>query len=131
MEDEGLVCCPPSFVGYSHSQSGGFMAEAEFVKVAELSELPSGGMMMVEVGNEQILLVNIEGVIHACDDVCTHSYASLSEGDLDGEEVVCPLHGAIFNVTTGEVVTPPAEENLRMFEVRIEGEDILVGPPRG
>jgi nitrite reductase/ring-hydroxylating ferredoxin subunit len=106
------------------------MAEAEFVKVAELSEIPSGRMMMVEVGNEQVLLVNIEGVIHACDDVCTHSYASLSEGDLDGEEVVCPLHGAIFNVTTGEVVTPPAEESLRMFEVRIEGQDILVGPPK-
>jgi 3-phenylpropionate/trans-cinnamate dioxygenase ferredoxin component len=106
------------------------MAEAEFVKVAELSEIPSGRMMMVEVGNEQVLLVNIEGVIPACDDVCTHSYASLSEGDLDGEEVVCPLHGAIFNVTTGEVVTPPAEESLRMFEVRIEGQDILVGPPK-
>lgn len=106
------------------------MAEAEFVKVAAISEVPPGDMKMVEVGGEQVLIVNVGGNIHACDDVCTHSYASLSEGDLDGAEIQCPLHGAMFNVTTGEVITPPADEPLRMFEVRIEGDDILIGPPK-
>ena len=106
------------------------MAQGDFVKVAELSEIAPGNMKMVEVGGEQVLLVNVEGTIHACDDVCTHSYASLSEGDLGGEEIECPLHGALFNVTTGEVISPPAEDALRIFEVRIEGEDILVGPPK-
>ena len=106
------------------------MADTDFVKVAEVGEIPPGDMKPVRVGNEEILLVNVEGNIHACDDVCTHSYASLSEGDLDGEEVQCPLHGAIFNVTSGEVVTPPAVVALKMFEVRIEGSDILVGPAK-
>ena len=105
------------------------MADGDFVKVAAVSEIPPGDMKMVEVGAEQVLLVNLEGTIHACDDVCTHSYASLSEGDLDGAEICCPLHGALFNVATGEAITPPAEEALRVFQVRIEGDDILVGPP--
>jgi nitrite reductase/ring-hydroxylating ferredoxin subunit len=107
------------------------MTDSGFVRVAALSEIPPGDMKTVEVGNEQVLLVNVGGKIHACDDVCTHSYASLSEGDLDGAEIQCPLHGAMFNVVTGQVLTPPADEPLRLFEVRIEGDDILVGPPRG
>lgn len=104
------------------------MADTDFVKVAEVSEIPPGDMKAVRVGNEEILVVNVDGSFHACDDVCTHSYASLSEGDLDGAEVQCPLHGATFNVTTGEVLTPPAAEALRRFEVRIEGSDVLIGP---
>ncbi len=104
------------------------MADTDFVKVAEVSEIPPGDMKAVRVGNEEILLVNIDGDFHACDDVCSHSYASLSEGDLDGAEVQCPLHGATFNVSTGQVLTPPATEALRRFEVRVEGADVLIGP---
>lgn len=106
------------------------MANEEFVKVAQMSELTPGDMKSIKFGNEDVLLVNVDGNIHACDDVCTHSYASLSEGDLSGTEVECPLHGALFNVTSGEVITPPATEALRIFQVRIEGDDILVGPPQ-
>ena len=101
---------------------------ADFVKVADLSEIPPGDMKAVDLGEDQILLVNVAGALHACDDICSHSYASLSEGDLDGREIQCPLHGAIFNVVTGAVITPPATEPLRTFQVRIEGNDVLVGP---
>ena len=106
------------------------MANEEFVKVAQMSELTPGDMKSIKFGNDEVLLVNVDGNIHACDDVCTHSYASLSEGDLSGAEVECPLHGAMFNVTSGEVITPPATDALRIFQVRIEGDDILVGPPQ-
>ena len=105
------------------------MVSEGFVKVAEVSELGPGDMKRVNVGNDEVLLVNVDGAIHACDDVCTHSYYSLSEGDLSGEEIECALHGALFNVTTGAVITPPAVVPLRIFQVRIEGDDILVGPP--
>ena len=107
------------------------MAETAFVKVAEVSELPPGEMRMVEVGGEQILLANVAGSVYACDNVCTHAGAPLSEGELDEEQVECPLHGSVFNVVTGEVIGPPAVENLRLFQVTIEGQDILVGPPKG
>lgn len=100
----------------------------EFVKVAALSAVPDGDMLSVKVGNEEILLVNLGGDLHACDDICSHAYANLSEGDLEDNEVVCPLHGAVFDVVTGNPVTPPATEALRKFAVRIDGDDIMVGP---
>jgi len=105
------------------------MAESGFVKVADLGELSPGEMKYVEVGDDQVLLANVEGAIYACDNVCTHAFAPLAEGDLQGEQVECPLHGSVFNVTTGEVIDPPADESLRVFHMRIEGNDILVGPP--
>ena len=104
------------------------MAEAAFVKVAEVGELSPGDMKMVEVGDDQVLVSNVEGTIYACDNVCSHAFAALSGGDLDGESVECPLHGSVFNVITGEATSPPARENLRVFQVRIDGQDVLVGP---
>ena len=105
------------------------MADAGFVKVAQVSEIKPGEMISVEVDNEQVLLVNLNGSIHAVDDICSHAYASLSEGDLSGEEVECPLHGGSFNTITGVPINPPASESLRIFIVQVEGDDILVGPP--
>ncbi len=106
------------------------MAETAFVKVAEVGELSPGEMKMVEVGENQILLANVAGNIWACDNICTHAGAPLSEGELDEDQIECPLHGSVFNVVTGEVIGPPAAENLRLFQVSIEGPDILVGPPK-
>ena len=104
------------------------MAESGFVKVAQVGDLSPGEMMAVEVGGDRVLLANVGGNIHALDDICSHAYASLSEGDLSGEEVECPLHGSAFNVTTGEALTPPADESIRVYQVRIDGDDILLGP---
>ena len=100
----------------------------EFVKVAAVSDIPPGDMMSVRVGTEEILLVNLDGDLHACDDICTHAYANLSEGDLEEGELVCPLHGAVFDVVSGRPVTPPATEALRKFAIRVDGDDVLVGP---
>ena len=107
------------------------MAESGFVKVAQVTDLSPGEMMVVEVAQERILLANVGGNFYACDDICSHAYASLSEGDISGEEIECPLHGAAFNVTTGEVVSPPATDTLRTFELRLDGQDILLGPAKG
>ena len=105
------------------------MAEAGFIKVAQVSEIRPGEMIAVEVDDEQVLLVNVGGNIHALDDICTHAYASMSEGDLRGDEVECPLHGGAFNCITGRPTNPPANTPLRVFSVQIDGDDILVGPP--
>ena len=107
------------------------MADPGFIKVAQVSEINPGEMMSVEVENEQVLLVNVDGNIHAVDDICSHAYATLSEGDLSGEEVECPLHGGSFNAITGAPINPPANEPLRVYSVQIEGDDILVAPPTG
>ena len=106
------------------------MAEVGYVKVAQLDELSPGEMMVVEVGDDRILLANVEGNVHAIDDICSHAYASLSEGDLSGQEVECPLHGAAFDLVSGAPVTPPATENVKVYELRIKGQDILLGPAK-
>ena len=106
------------------------MAESGFVKVAQVSDLAVGEMIVVEVGDERVLLVNVEGKVYACEDICSHAFASLAEGDLNGLEVECPLHGSAFNVTTGEAITPPADESIKTYQLRIEGQDILLGPPQ-
>ena len=105
------------------------MADAGFIKVAQVGELRSGEMVAVTVGYDQVLLTNIDGNFHAIDDVCSHAYACLSDGDLNGEEAACPLHGGSFNAITGVAINPPAEESLRVFQVKVEGDDIFVAPP--
>ncbi len=106
------------------------MALEDFVKVATVGDIASGEMKRVEAGGEQILLANVDGTYHAVGDECTHEYASLSEGELAGETVECPLHSSQFSVRTGKVEFPPADEDLPVYSVRVEGDDILVGPRR-
>jgi nitrite reductase/ring-hydroxylating ferredoxin subunit len=106
------------------------MADSGFVKVAQVSEIRPGEMMMVNVGSEQVLVANVNGNIHACEDICSHAYASLSEGDLNGEEVECPLHGGIFSLITGEALTPPADDPIKLYQVQVDGDDILIAPPQ-
>ena len=105
------------------------MADAGFVKVAQVSEIDSGDMISVDFSGDAVLVANVDGVIHACDDICSHAYASLSEGDLNGAEVECPLHGACFNIATGEALTPPADAPIKVYRVQIEGDDIYVAAP--
>ncbi len=101
----------------------------EFVKVATTDQLPPGRKILVELSRfERILLVNLDGAYYALGEICPHSGAALSEGMLYGEEVECPLHGSAFRVRTGEVVSPPCQEDLIVYQVRVEGEDILLGP---
>ncbi len=93
----------------------------DFVKVAQTDEVQPGQMVAVDVGDDRILIVNVNGSYHAL--------ASLSEGDVSGNEIECPLHGSAFNLTTGEPLSPPATEPLTLYQVRVDGGDILVGPP--
>jgi nitrite reductase/ring-hydroxylating ferredoxin subunit len=105
------------------------MADSGFVKVAQVSEIKPGEMTMVNLGDDQVLLANVNGNIHACEDICSHAYASLSEGDLNGEEVECPLHGGVFSVVTGEALGPPADDPVKLYKVQIDGDDVLIASP--
>ena len=99
---------------------------SEYTKVASLSELSSGEMKMVTVDEEDILLANVDGTIHAVSDLCSHADASLSDGYIEEGEVECPLHGSRFNLTTGEALNLPADEPSKVYEIKVEGDDILV-----
>jgi len=99
----------------------------EFVEAGVAGELAPGTMKRVDIRGRRILLANVDGHYCAADDTCTHEEASLSTGVLKGELVRCPLHGSRFNVCTGKALEEPAEENLRTYPVRLEGERILIG----
>ena len=99
---------------------------AEFVKVAKTGEIAPGEARAVEAGGKKIALFNVNGTFYAIDDTCTHRGGPLSEGMLMGEEVTCPWHGAIFDVTSGTALGAPAPRDVAHYPVRIEGDDIEV-----
>jgi len=99
---------------------------AGFVKVAKTDEVAPGQGKMIEVGGKKIALFNVEGSFYAIDDTCTHRGGPLSEGVLEGKQVTCPWHGATYDVTTGEVLGPPAPRGVARYNIRVEGADIEV-----
>jgi len=99
---------------------------AKTVKVAQTSNLAPGTSKVVQADGHSIGLFNVEGTFYAIDNTCTHRGGPLGEGELSGETVECPWHGAHFNVKTGAVTRPPAPAGVRSFPVKIEGNDVLV-----
>jgi 3-phenylpropionate/trans-cinnamate dioxygenase ferredoxin subunit len=99
---------------------------SEYVKVASVVEIPPGGAKMAEVGGKRVAVFNVDGTLYAIDDTCTHRGGPLSEGSLSGRELTCPWHGAVFDVTTGKVIGPPAARDLASYRVRVRGEEIEV-----
>lgn len=83
-------------------------------------------MKCVQAAGKRIALYNLDGDIFATQESCTHAEASLCEGSISGDEVVCPLHFATFNIRTGECTGPPAYEDLATYPIKVEGDDILV-----
>ena len=82
--------------------------------------------MRVVVDGAEVLLCNYGGTIYAIEDVCTHDGGALDQGELEGYRIVCPRHGATFDVRTGEALTLPAVMPVAKYEVRVEGEDVFV-----
>ena len=101
---------------------------SEFIIVASTSDLAPGEKMLVEYQGTPVGLFNIDGEFFAIYDVCTHDGGPLVEGDLHGEVIVCPRHGARFDVKTGAVRTLPAYAPVPTYQVKIEGADILIAP---
>jgi nitrite reductase/ring-hydroxylating ferredoxin subunit len=97
-----------------------------FVKVASTDDIPAGQARMVEVDGVEIAVFNVAGSFHAIDNSCTHVGGPLCEGMVEGVEVTCPWHGAVFDVTTGQVLGPPAGQGVDRYNVRIVGPDIEV-----
>jgi 3-phenylpropionate/trans-cinnamate dioxygenase ferredoxin subunit len=98
----------------------------EFVKVARVEEIAPGTALRVEVGDEPIAVFNLDGEFYAICDTCSHEEASLSDGDVFGDVVECPLHGSQFDIKTGKVLTLPAVLPVASYDVRVEGGDVLV-----
>lgn len=103
--------------------------QCEYVSVGEVSELENGGRILIEIDNLPIVIFRIADVLYAIGDVCSHDDGPLGDGDLDGYQVICPRHGARFDVRTGEVKSLPAIVDIPAYPVREVNGEIEVGLP--
>ncbi|MFT5220410.1 MAG: 3-phenylpropionate/trans-cinnamate dioxygenase ferredoxin subunit [Gammaproteobacteria bacterium] len=102
----------------------------DWVTVAGVEELASGEHRVVDVDDTQIVVFNLDGQYYAIEDVCTHDGGKLTGGSVEGEQIVCPRHGARFCIRTGAALSAPAYEPTSTFLVRMENGVIQVRDDR-
>ena len=108
--------------------------EMDYVRVVDKAELPPNKMRIVVVGGKEVLLANVDGSYYAIINKCTHAGGSLAQGVLEGSIVICPRHGARFDVKTGKAVGEAKIGFIKMkvkdeesYMIKVEGTDIMVG----
>lgn len=102
------------------------MSDGGYKHVASLAEIPRGKTRCIAAGDVEILLCHTTEGLFAVDNLCTHAAARLSEGKLKGCRILCPLHGAAFDVRDGAVLSRPAREALRSYPVKVQGDDVYI-----
>lgn len=101
----------------------------EFVKVANVADIPDPGYELVETDDYVLVLFHVDGEFFALDDCCTHDDGPLSEGELDDHTIACPRHGAKFDIRNGAALTMPATKPTKSFEVKVENDEVYVKLP--
>ena len=99
---------------------------SEWIKACNLEQVKEGQLFGFTHDGKKILLANLKGKIHATDLICTHADADLSTGFLNDEGVRCPLHLSVFNLENGQPQNPPAEAPLKIYNVKIDANEIYV-----
>ena len=103
---------------------------SDWVTVARTDELAPGAFRVVDVDGTSIVVFNLDGEYHAIEDICTHDGGQLTGGQVEGDEIVCPRHGARFSIRTGEALSAPAYEPTATFPVRTENGFVQVRDDR-
>ncbi len=99
---------------------------AEYVKVGKLADFPTGEIKAVRVDEKSVAVVQVGGRVHAYANYCPHAGYTLSGGFATESRVICDVHGAHFDIDSGEVLVGPADEGLVLYDVHLEGDDVLV-----
>ncbi len=102
-------------------------ASIEYFEATKTADLDEDEVIQVNIAGKEIAVYNLDGTFYATDDTCTHAYASLADGYIEGDQIECPLHGACFDIKTGEVKTPPAAVDIKTYPVKVEGDAVYVG----
>jgi len=103
--------------------------EFNFFSVAPTSDLPNGERLFVEIEGEYLVLFNIAGDYYAIADLCSHDNGPLGDGEIEDLQIICPRHGARFDLKTGEALTFPAVEDIPAYPVRVRDGVIEIGMP--
>jgi 3-phenylpropionate/trans-cinnamate dioxygenase ferredoxin component len=101
----------------------------EYIAVGSIGELSDGQRMFVEVDDLLIVIMNISGQCYAIADVCSHDDGPVGEGNIEGYEIICPRHGARFDVRTGKALALPAFVDIPSYPVRLVNGNIEIGIP--
>jgi 3-phenylpropionate/trans-cinnamate dioxygenase ferredoxin subunit len=107
-----------------------FSSVSDWITVAKVGELPPGKWRAVDADDARIVVFNLGGEYYAIEDVCTHDGGQLTGGTIEGEEIICPRHGARFSVKTGAALCAPAYEPTAKFPVRVKNGEIQVRDDR-
>jgi 3-phenylpropionate/trans-cinnamate dioxygenase ferredoxin subunit len=99
-----------------------------YVRVCGVADVAPGSAIQVDVGDKDVAVVRDGDDWYAVDDECSHANIPLSEGDVEGCEIECWLHGSRFDLRTGKPTGPPATEPVAIYPVKVEGDDVLVDP---
>ncbi|MCK4841118.1 MAG: non-heme iron oxygenase ferredoxin subunit [Methylococcales bacterium] len=102
----------------------------DWIDVCAENSLAEGENIIVEVDGTEVAIFKVDGQFYAIEDVCSHDGAEIASGELDGDEIICPRHGARFCVKTGAVKCPPAYENVDTFPVQIMNSRLQVRDDR-
>ena len=98
----------------------------EFVKVAQVEDIPGDSCLSVEVGDLYIALTKVDDEILAFEDACSHDGAEMAHGKLEGDVITCPRHFAKFNIRSGDVLAMPATSPIRVFKTRVTNGEVEV-----
>lgn len=98
----------------------------DFQKVANVEEIPAGQVKAVELDGQRVVLCNVDGTLYAVSDICSHAHAHLSEGEFQGNELTCPLHGARFDVKTGKALCLPAVRPIATYTVELRDGEVWI-----
>ncbi len=98
----------------------------EHTKLADAADIPPGTVKVFEVGGRRIAVCNVDGAFYAIDDICTHDGGSLDQGQLEGDQIECPRHGARFDVRTGQALTLPAVVPVKSYPVQVDAGEIRI-----
>ncbi len=103
------------------------MAELQYFPVATKADIEPGEVFVADVEGTRLAVCNVDGEFYAVEDSCSHDGSSFDQTDLEGSEIFCPRHGAVFDVTDGSVLGAPATVPIATFPVRLNGDTIEVG----
>lgn len=105
-------------------------AQCEYYSIGSEDDLPDGKRLFIEIDNIPIVIFRVGGQLYAISDACSHDDGPLGDGDLEGTHIICPRHGARFDIVTGKALSLPAVVDILAYPVRVNNHQIEVGFPK-
>ncbi len=105
-------------------------SKLEYIEIAPTDQIPDGERLFVELGGKSIVLFNLAGKLFAIGDVCSHDNGPVGDGEIEENEIICPRHGARFDIRTGKANSLPAIVDIPAYPVRVVDGMVEIGMPK-